>query len=58
MKKTYHVTLRARYKIKSKLSVSNERPFLVKHKALLSLRSIDNILTLEGNNDKRGKKRR
>lgn len=57
MKQLTHVTLRTHYKIKSKLSISNEPPFLVKHRALLSSRGIDNILTLKGNNDKREKKR-
>lgn len=58
MKQFIHVTLRAHNKIKSKLSISNEPPFLVKHKALLSSRGTDNILTLKGNNDKREKKKR
>lgn len=57
MKQFIHVTLKAHNKIKSKLSISNEPPFLVKHKALLSSRGTDNILTLKGNNDKREKKR-
>lgn len=54
MKQLTHVTLGAHYKMRSKLHISNEPLFLVKHKTLLSPRDIDNILNLQSNNDERG----
>lgn len=58
MKQLTHVTLGAHYKIRSKLHLSNEPLFLVKHKALLSSTGIDYTLNLQSNNDEKGEKHR
>lgn len=51
IKQLTHIILGAHYKIKSKFSIFNEPPFLVKHKALLSSSGIDNTLIIQGTNE-------